>query len=627
MIAKKEKKLKSENHLTLCAESVNNEKYLEDLVKGVEEDFKKRQTERAKFERQWELNMNFLSGNQYCDFNRRGELVEESKDYYWQSREVYNHIAPIIESRLAKFSRVSPTVYVRPKTDDDKDVLAASTAEKILASAFKKVDVEGVVRRVTTWSEVCGTGFYKVVWDNKGGEIIGEIDGEEVFEGDVKIVAVSPFEIFPDNLYTEDLLECASVIHAKAMPVDQVKRKYGVNVEGEDVGIFDLSKPSSMHLSNGTEKVVKNAVVVIEKYEKPTELFPEGRLIVVGGGKLLYLDALPYVNGENKSREYPFVKQVSVRVAGSFFGASIIERLIPVQRAFNAVKNRKHEFMNRLSMGVLTVEDGSIDVDDLVEEGLTPGKVIVYRQGAKSPEMMSDKSMPDDFNIEEDKLMNEFVSISGTSDVSSSQTNAKLTSGTALEILVEQDNSRLVAPVEEIRRAYLEFSRHVIRLYAQFTEGVRLIRYQDAGNKTRTSYADERAVNSDDVYLESENEMLSSYRQKKDMVFKLYESGLLSDADGKLRPTTKEKVLSLLGYKELNYQKGISRLHEEKAEDENERLRKEMILIEEIDDDAIHVDEHIRYVLSEYHSLTEEQKNRFNEHIKEHKTRIQNRSK
>lgn len=619
--------MKNKYSLTLGAQEENNEKYLEDLVKGVEEDFKKRQSERSKLERQWELNMNFLSGNQYCDFNRRGELVEEDKDYYWQSKEVYNHIAPIIESRLAKFSRVSPTVYVRPKTDDDKDVLAASVAEKLLVSAFKKVDVSGVVRRVTTWSEVCGTGFYKVVWDNKGGEIIGEIDGEEVFEGEVKIVAVSPFEIFPDNLYAEDICDCASIIHAKAMLVDDVKRKYGVIVDGEDVGIFDLSKPNG-NFSNRTEdKIIKNAVVVIEKYEKPTELFPNGRLIVVGGGKLLYLDCLPYVNGENKSRDYPFVKQVSVRSAGNFFGTSIIERLIPVQRAFNAVKNRKHEFMNRLSMGVLTVEDGSIDVDDLVEEGLTPGKVIVYRQGAKSPEMMADKSMPNDFNEEEDKLMNEFVSISGTSDVSASNTNAKLASGSALEILVEQDNSRLVAPVEEIRRAYLGFSRQVIRLYAQFTQGVRLIRYQDVGNKIRTSYADERAVNSDDVYLESENEMLSSYRQKKDMVFKLYESGLLADADGKLRPSTKEKVLSLLGYKELNYQKGISRLHEEKAEEENERLKREMLLVEEIDDDGIHVDEHIRYVLSEYRSLTEEQKIRFNEHIKEHKTRIENRSK
>ena len=45
----------------------------------------------------------------------------------------------------------------------------------------------------------------------------------------------------------------------------------------------------------------------------------------------------------------------------------MIERIIPVQRAYNAVKNRKQEFLNRLSMGVITVEDGSVDTDDLAE--------------------------------------------------------------------------------------------------------------------------------------------------------------------------------------------------------------------------------------------------------------------
>ena len=43
----------------------------------------------------------------------------------------------------------------------------------------------------------------------------------------------------------------------------------------------------------------------------------------------------------------------------------MVERAIPVQRAYNAVKNRKHEFLNRIAMGVLTVEDGSVDTDNL----------------------------------------------------------------------------------------------------------------------------------------------------------------------------------------------------------------------------------------------------------------------
>ena len=38
-------------------------------------------------------------------------------------------------------------------------------------------------------------------------------------------------------------------------------------------------------------------------------------------------------------------------------------------------------------MGVMFVEDGSVDVDMIEEEGVSPGQVIVYRQGANGPQI------------------------------------------------------------------------------------------------------------------------------------------------------------------------------------------------------------------------------------------------
>lgn len=596
------------------------DKFKEDLIADVKADFENRRKARVENERQWELNMNFISGNQYCGINARGDLEDTDRDFFWQEREVFNHVAPVIESRLARFSRVSPLFSVRPKTDDDKDVNGAAIAEKLLASAFERYDLDETVKKVTVWSETCGTGFYKIVWDNRGGNAVGEADGETVFEGDVKIIPVSPFEIFPDSLFSEELDDCFSIIHARALPVREIKEKYGVAVAGENLDVFGLFKSDSA--KSGAKTTIENAAIVIEKYEKPSAEFPSGRLITVAGDELLYYGELPYKNGKNGARTFPFVKQVCLKAAGRFFGASITERLIPVQRAFNAVKNRKHEFLNRLSMGVMKVEDGSLDVDDLESEGLPPGKVLVYRQGSSAPEMMGGLSMPSDFNEEEEKLLNEFVTISGVAEVSSSMSNANVASGTALEILVEQDNERLIVSAETIRKCYLEIARQVIRLYAQFAAGVRMIKIRDSFNKTRITYVDKSAVNSDDVYLENENELLYSHSQKKEMIFKLYQSGLLTDETGDLRPATKEKVLSLLGYKDLDYQKGVSEMQSEKAQKENERIRKREVHAEEVDDDEIHLDEHTRYILSEYDELNEEEKQRLFAHLKEHKDRI-----
>ena len=73
-------------------------------------DYEKRREERRSIENSWVLNMNFLCGNQYCDVSPIGGLTEEDPQFYWQSRRVFNHIAPTIESRIANTSTSPSTV-------------------------------------------------------------------------------------------------------------------------------------------------------------------------------------------------------------------------------------------------------------------------------------------------------------------------------------------------------------------------------------------------------------------------------------------------------------------------------------------------------------------------------------
>ena len=77
----------------------------------------------------------------------------------------------------------------------------------------------------------------------------------------------------------------------------------------------------------------------------------------------------------------------------------------------------------------------------------------------------------------------------------------------------------------------------------------------------------------------------------------------------------------------MDYRKGLSRLQEEKAVSENEKIKNHGLEIEEIDDDSIHIDEHTRYVLSEYDDLDESQKQRLYEHIKAHRERMEKKEK
>ena len=249
---------------------------------------------------------------------------------------------------------------------------------------------------------------------------------------------------------------------------------------------------------------------------------------------------LPYKNGEDGQRGYPFVKQQCMPLAGSFFGASVAERMIPVQRAYNAVRNRKHEFLNRISMGTVAVEEGSVDTEDLEEDGLRPGKIIVYRQGGKPPEMLTLGTLPESFEKEEQTLRDEFAAISGTGDLTQNGDSfSSVTSATGLQLLVEQDDARLNVCYDSIKQALRAVGRQILRLYRQFATDVRLL---EGACFTGCD------ITCDDVILEADSDINLTPAERRNVVYELIDKGLLSDESGNVSRSVKNRVLEFIGY-------------------------------------------------------------------------------
>ncbi|MDE7082479.1 MAG: hypothetical protein K2O89_02090 [Clostridia bacterium] len=598
----------------------------EKLAGEVENDFLRRQQERKSLERSWQLNMNFVSGNQYCDFDAKGEIAEEGKDYYWQQRLVFNHIAPIVDTRLSKLSRIRPALTVRAASDEESDRHSAALASAILTAVHDSGDLDGVMNRATLWSEVCGTAFYKVIWNSESGNAVGVTDdGTAVREGNAEVVAVSPFEIYPYSLSVENLDEQLSVIHAKALPVEEIYGMYGVRLAGKDIKDF-IAAPILQKFDCPPNMPQLTAVkhgyeLVLERYIRPSAEYPEGRLTVVAGGKVLFDGELPYKNGEDGARDYPFVKQVSMPTAGCFFGTSVVDRLIPLQRAYNAVKCRKHEFLNRIAMGVVAVEDGSVDADELAEDGLMPGKVISYRQGSKPPEMLTLGSVPSEFGEEEENILNEFNKVAGTGNLSDNATNfAGITSATGLQLIIEQDDQRLNLTYNYMKRAVRMIGRHVLRLYRQFASDVRLLRYAGQNNVLNLVYFKGSDVSSDDVVIEADSDLNMSPAQKRTVIYEALDRGLFNDESGKISSVAKSKILDLLGYSSFVGERDLDGLNRSRAGEENLTMANAEVEVKGYDNHAIHIVEHTAYLLSE--KVDKAVERRIYGHINAHKAKL-----
>ena len=275
-------------------------------------------------------------------------------------------------------------------------------------------------------------------------------------------------------------------------------------------------------------------------------------------------------------------------------------------------------------------KDGEVDatffffLDNLEDEGLCPGKVLVYRQGAKAPEFLNGEKLSGDFAEEENKLLDEFSNISGVHDISEDRYVASNLSGTALEILIAQYEQRLSSASDNMKNAIKLLSKHILRLYKQFAVVPRLARLAGDNAEIDIFYFNANDISSDDVRFEAEDDLGETRTDRRNMIFSLIDKGLLGDEEGKLSSRMKVKVLELLGYGLWENAQDQSELHIKKANKENlSMLNDNEENPSEIDDHELHINEHICFMLnSEFEEKFKKDKKIeeiFLKHIRKHK--------
>lgn len=90
----------------------------------------------------------------------------------------------------------------------------------------------------------------------------------------------------------------------------------------------------------------------------------------------------------------------------------LVDMIIPCQQSYNALKGRYAEYVDKLSIGEIVVEDGSVDTDTLAGDGLAPGKILVYRQGSVPPTISyTDPKVLESINEQCNAIYNEMLEI------------------------------------------------------------------------------------------------------------------------------------------------------------------------------------------------------------------------
>ena len=576
----------------LCRDRDGREMCAPDVVAELREALATRRSERLPLELQWLLNSDFLSGHQTCSVNSSSGRIEEdeiAREY--MERGVYNRIAPLIETRIANLKTVSYTMAVEPLSGEADDVEKSLVSTKLLRYALERGGFDEVKNSLLQWSELCGSAFVLSFWDREKSQSRG---------GELSYELLTPFEVFPESLCKENIEDQRDIIIEQIMHIDDIFDRWGVEVEGADTDGYQLggvAGGSSYNsfgnaLSYSSKKIPMSASVVT-RFERAGGRHPMGRLTVIAGDRLLWYGELPF-------DEIPITQVKCREVAGQFFGRSIIADLIPLQRAYNGVKNKIHDYVRAVSANPILIPEGAIDdIEGFADRGLPPGEIVEYNSDRGKPEPLPPAPLPAELRHECAQLVNDMEYTAGVSQLMvMGETPSGVTSGNAIESLRRIDNTRLAVSAENLRLAVRRIAGIWLRLYKRYSSGfdTYFIVGEGLSGGTLTWCADD--INSFNVRFESENELISSPESQKSAFLEALRLGLLHDENGRLPRDVKRRALALMKVGAIGADPSLDELQVQTAARENALLGEGVAPTVGIyDDHAIHAEEHVRYAM------------------------------
>jgi hypothetical protein len=241
------------------------------------------------------------------------------------------------------------------------------------------------------------------------------------------------------------------------------------------------------------------------------------------------------------------------------------------------------------------------DIDDLEMNGLPPGQPLFYNRGSQPPQFVNVPPLPNAFYQKLEKLEQQFITISGVSEISrNSSAPSSSTSGVAMAILSEKDETRISLSRDRIKDTVVLIGEQWLRLYKQFATSKRLLRI--GGNETDIALIewDRNDLTAFDIKVEADDGLANSPALRREFLMTMVSQGLLNNSKGEFDTLARMKFFEQLEIGTFSDLFSEAKLQIVGSQKENILFSEEEILpdLYEYHDDDIHLTEHNKFRLS-----------------------------
>jgi hypothetical protein len=580
------------------------------LAEKIEGYYKKDATGKVQLSYHWQRNHLMLDGLQWLVFDSSvatGGLwrrLDVSRQNEFIPRPVTNYLFDTFQTLKSYLIKTKPRSSVYPNTELFQDKMASKIAELCLESNWEKLKEQANYEYAAACLVAYGTVFKKSYWDTSSlvmskvprmtqipkmdpvtGMLIGmeeaqETDpttGDPLFDtiplGDVNTDVVEPYRICLDPL-ANDIHKIRWIMEYSIQPLAWIKEIYGkdpasnpgytglaesveeeTNLQGSLKRFYQLKQSSGLkqRIEGGTslgssEESLSNSAVVKEYYERPSQQFPNGRLVVVANGVCLYSGDSPYT-GPELGDWHPYSECRWELVPGRFWGKSPLDNAAELQKRLNSVDSVI--VLNRKTMAI---PQKLIPTSAGIAPGTwtgRPGQEIMWRDaGGAKPEYLPAMGVDGSVFQERAQIIEDMKAITGAIDILKGDRPDGITAASALEMLYEVGMGKLF-PVLDRWKSFVESDqKKQLKIIAKFYKEPRpdFIRILRMKNKELSATAISKFIGSDlydncNVIVEAGSNVTKLQAAKKQELREAAQSGVLNLAD----PRNRRKYLEDMG--------------------------------------------------------------------------------
>lgn len=454
------------------------------------------ENDRKKEQVDWDLSIEFLSGNQWMRYDRRIKdflSVGNGQD----SRVTINLILNIYRNMLSRLTIAYPSIAAMPASPSTEDILKAKSSETALRYYWAEDDVKETIEKALEWLLTTGTTALHTFYDS----------GEKR----VRTVAHSPYD-----LVFEPKVNCPN--EAQWVAIRTFHTKEALKETFKDYTQFIDKAPETQYDASvwGDHKP-GNRLELYEIYWR------DGRHAFVLNGKYLFKE-------HRKQRMFPIQVIRYTKIPGQLWGLGLLRPLLELQAYYN--KARTQMLMNVELMGNpkwIVPKNAGIPKGSFTNR---PGEVIYYNIAGGPPTQMQAAPLPGYVMDNVQRIHSEMGDVAGIHSVSLGRRAVGISSGKAIQALSERDMSQLQITQSEIERGVRQMAKCVLLNMKQFYKENKFMRMMDdTGRVIFHELKSIDLVEDPEVFLEAGSLFRHESGDRDAKIVQLLEMGLIDKED------------------------------------------------------------------------------------------------